>query len=219
MEQSAPRDYAQQAFEIQMSQAEPMAAAHWKTLPRTFYRRDSRVVAPQLLNKLIVCADGRVGRIVEVEAYCGPEDPAAHTYRGKTARNATMFGDGGHLYVYFSYGMHWCANAVCGKVGQGIAVLLRAIEPVADIEQIRLARPKAKRDRDLGSGPARLTQALGITGVFDGADLVRNDRGIRLVDDGTAPPAVPGTSVRIGISKGIEHPWRWYVDGNVHVSR
>ena len=191
----------------------------WTTLPRAFYRRDPRLVAPDLLNKLIVRDDGRAGRIVEVEAYCGADDPAAHSYRGQTARNATMFGPAGHLYVYFTYGMHWCANAVCGKVGEGVGVLLRAMEPIEGLELMREARPQAKRDRDLGSGPARLAQALGVTRKFDGADLVKNDQGIRIVTDGTPPPDGPISGPRIGISVGIEHPWRWHVPGQVHVSR
>ena len=191
----------------------------WRTLTRSFYRRDPRLVAPQLLNKLLVRDDGRAGRIVEVEAYCGSEDPAAHTYRGKTARNATMFGPAGHLYVYFTYGMHWCANTACGEEGEGVGVLLRAIEPVAGIEQMRLARPKAWRDRDIGSGPARLTQAFGITGEFDGLNLVKSDSVIRLVDDGTPPPENPIAGPRVGISHAKELPWRWYVPGHPHVSR
>lgn len=134
----------------------PASMTKWKTLTRAFYRRDPRVVAPDLLNKIIVREDGRAGRIVEVEAYCGAADPAAHTYRGQTARNATMFGPPGHLYVYFTYGMHWCANAVCGKVGEGVGVLLRAMEPLCGLDLMREARPRATRDRDLGSGPARL---------------------------------------------------------------
>ena len=191
----------------------------WKVLPRAFYRRDSRVVAPELLNKLLVRDDGRAGRIVEVEAYCGSEDPAAHTFRGKTARNATMFGEAGHLYVYFTYGMHFCANAVCGEIDEGIGVLIRAIEPVAGLELMRAARPRALRDRDIGSGPARLAQAFGITREFDGSDLVSNDRGVRLVSDGMAPPTDPVVGTRIGISRGIEHPWRWHVPGHAHVSK
>ncbi len=190
----------------------------WKTLPRSFYRRDPRVVAPELLNKLFVNDDGRAGRIVEVEAYCGADDPAAHSYRGRTARNATMFGPAGHMYVYFTYGMHWCANAVCSEVGEGVGVLLRAIEPVAGIDLMREARPRASRDRDLGSGPARLAQAMGITRRFDGADLVANDQGLRIVSDGMPCPAEPAVGPRIGISAGVEHPWRWHVPGHPHVS-
>ena len=191
----------------------------WKVLPRTFYRRDPRAVAPELLNKLLVRDDGRAGRIVEVEAYCGSEDPAAHTFRGKTARNATMFGPAGHMYVYFTYGMHWCANAVCGEVGEGVGVLIRAIEPVAGIELMRVARPRVVRDRDLASGPARLAQAMGITGELDGIDLVRGERGFSIVSDGTPPPVDAIAGPRIGISRGTEHPWRWHVPAHPHVSR
>ena len=190
----------------------------WKPLSRTFYQRDPRLVAPDLLNKLLVRDDGRAGRIVEVEAYCGSEDPAAHTYRGKTARNATMFGAAGHLYVYFTYGMHFCANAVCGEVDEGVGVLLRAIEPVAGIEMMRAARPRAARDRDLGNGPGKLAQAMGITRAFDGIDLVGNTHGISIMSDGMAPPAEPVSGPRIGISRGTEHPWRWHVPGHAHVS-
>lgn len=189
------------------------------TLPRSFYQRDPRLVAPQLLNKLLVRDDGRAGRIVEVEAYCGSDDPAAHTYRGKTARNATMFGPAGHLYVYFTYGLHYCANTACGEEGEGVGVLLRAIEPVAGIDAMRQARPKARRDRDIGSGPGRLTQAFGITGEFDGTDLVKDDAVIRLVDDGTPPPPIPIAGPRVGISKARDRLWRWHVPDHPHVSR
>ena len=182
-----------------------------KPLTRSFFKRDPRIVAPELLNKIFVRYDGRAGRIIEVEAYCGAEDPAAHTFRGLTPRNRTMFGPPGHLYVYFTYGMHWCANAVCGPEGQGWGVLIRAVVPVAGIERMRTLRPRARNDRDLASGPARLTQAFGIDGTFDGADIVGDDRGVRVMSDGTPPPDTPRVGPRIGISRGKEFPWRWRV--------
>ena len=189
-----------------------------KRLGRRFYARDPRVVAPELLNKVLV-RGGRRARIVEVEAYCGAEDPGSHAYRGRTNRNATMFERAGGLYVYFTYGMHWCANAVCGDVDEGVAVLLRAAAPLAGVDAMRAARPRARRDRDLCSGPAKLCQAFGLDRAFDGADLVTADRGVAIADDGTPPPAAPGNSVRIGLTAGAEHPWRWYVPGDPNVSR
>jgi DNA-3-methyladenine glycosylase len=188
-------------------------------LPRDFYRRDSRIVARQLLNKVVVHGD-RAGRIVEVEAYRGAHDPGSHAYRGPTPRNAVMFGPPGHLYVYFTYGMHWCANAVCGEDGEGTAVLLRALAPLSGLDLMRAARgAAARRDRDLCSGPAKLAQALGLDKSFDGADLVAGDRGIVVVDDGTAPPRRPANSRRIGLTAGAEHPWRWFVAGDPNLSR
>ena len=190
-----------------------------RKLPRAFYRRDPREVAPDLLNKVLVSADGRRARIVETEAYCGPLDAAAHTYRGKTPRNAVMFGAPGLLYVYFTYGMHFCCNAVCGEEGEGVAVLLRAAEPLAGLDLMREARPAAKRDRNLCSGPARLCQAFGIARAQDGADLVTGVGGLTIVDDGVAPPDEPVVTARIGIRHAAEEPWRWYVRGNPNVSR
>ncbi|MEV8522273.1 DNA-3-methyladenine glycosylase [Dyella marensis] len=187
-------------------------------LPRAFFDRPSTLLAPLLLNKILAAADGRAGRIVEVEAYAGAVDPAAHTYRGKTARNATMFGPPGHLYVYFTYGMHWCANCVAGPEGAGGAVLIRALEPLHGLAQMRAARPRASVDRDLCRGPARLTQAMGISGAQDGIDLVAALEGFTVVDDGTAPPGDPQVGPRIGISVAKDFPWRWCVPGNRHVS-
>ena len=188
------------------------------TLARDFYARDPRVVGPELLNKVLV-RGSRAGRIVEVEAYCGSEDPGSHAYRGLTPRNRVMFGPPGGLYVYFTYGMHWCANAVCGDEGEGVAVLLRALAPLDGLDEMRAVRPAAKRDRDLCSGPAKLCQAFGLDRAFDGADLVSGDRGVVIVDDGTPPPATPVQTTRIGLSAGAEHRWRWHVAGDPNVSR
>ena len=147
-------------------------------LDRDFYARGALEVAPELLNKVLVAPDGRAGRIVEVEAYRGADDPGSHGFRGPTRRTAVMFGPAGHLYVYFTYGMHWCANAVAGADGVAAAVLLRALTPLQGLDAMYEARGRAaRRDRDLCSGPAKLTQALGIDGALDGADLVSADRG------------------------------------------
>jgi DNA-3-methyladenine glycosylase len=187
-------------------------------LPRAFYERDARVVAKALLGKVLVRDDGRRGRIVEVEAYLGERDPASHAFGGQTARNATMFGPAGHLYVYFTYGMHWCANAVCGPTGEASAVLLRALAPLAGVEEMARARP-VRRPVDLTNGPAKLCQAFGIDRDLDGADLVGGDRGLTVVDDGVRPPRRPGRSTRVGIRNGREHLWRYWVPGDPSVSR
>jgi DNA-3-methyladenine glycosylase len=175
-------------------------------------------VAPELLNKVLT-RGSLSGRIVEVEAYVGAEDPGSHAYRGMTRRNATMFGPAGHLYVYLSYGMHWCANAVCGEEGQGVAVLLRALAPLSGLEEMRAARPKARRERDLCSGPGKLCQAFAVTKDDDGADLVVGDRDLVIADAGVAPPATPAVTTRVGLSAGVDLPWRWYVPGEPNVSR
>lgn len=178
----------------------------------------SHEVAPQLLNRLLVvgpCA----GRIVEVEAYGGGADPASHAFRGPTVRNATMFGPAGRLYVYFSYGMHHCANIVTGRPGDGEAVLVRALAPVSGIELMWARRAAARREVDLCSGPGKLCQALGVDLTFDGVDLLDEASPARLVDDGTPPPRAYGESTRIGISVGRDTPWRFWVVGDPNVSR
>jgi len=187
-------------------------------LPRRFYARGAVEVAPQLLNKLLV-RDGRAGRIVEVEAYRGSDDRASHAFGGLTARNATMFGRPGRLYVYFTYGMHFCANAVCMPEGTAEAVLLRALAPVSGLDVMREARPGIVKDQQLASGPAKLCQAMGITRAEDGADLVTGSLGLRVVDDGVPPPTVPASSSRVGIRHATELPWRWWVPGDPNVSK
>ncbi len=185
-----------------------------------FYARPVTEVAQDLLNKLLVSSSGRTGRIVEVEAYGGGDDPGSHAYRGLTPRTEVMFGPPGRLYVYFTYGMHWCANAVAETDGTAGAVLLRALTPLEGLEAMRAARgPVAARDRDLCSGPAKLTQALGIDGASNGADLTTGSAGVAIVSDGTAPPPAPACTTRIGLSAGVDRRWRWYVPDAADVSR
>jgi DNA-3-methyladenine glycosylase len=187
-------------------------------LDRAFFARDSRDVAPDMLN-LVLMHGAKSGRIVEVEAYAGSEDAGSHGYRGRTARTATMFGPPGHLYVYFSYGMHWCANVVCGPAGVCSAVLIRALAPLTGLDAMRAARgPAARRDTDLCSGPAKTCQALGIDGDHDGTDLCERG-GPVLVDDGIDAPTDIAHSTRIGLTRGAEHPWRWFVPDDPNVSR
>ena len=189
-----------------------------KRLSRAFYAREPEELAPELLNKLIVHGN-RVARIVEVEAYGGRQlDPASHTFRGLTTRTTAMFGPPGHLYVYFSYGVHWCANVVCGDDGEGAAVLLRAAAPVAGVDEMRADRPTARKDSDLLRGPGNLTRALAITKDHYGADLVTADVDIELRDDGT-PPGDFVAGPRVGITKAVDLPWRFYLPNEPSVSR
>ena len=174
-------------------------------------------MAPILLNKVLAVdlggGDLRSGRIVEVEAYGGTDDAASHAARGPTPRNAPMFARAGTVYVYFTYGMHWCANIVTGPPGDAQAVLLRAVVPLTGLDAIRAARPRARRERDLADGPAKLCQALGIGAWANGVDLGRRGAApsITLLDDGVAPPAEPTTGPRIGISVATDTPWRFRV--------
>ena len=163
------------------------------------------MVAPELLGKLLVVGSCR-GRINEVEAYGGVDDAASHAASGQTPRNAVMFGPPGVLYVYFTYGMHHCANIVTGPVGDAQAVLLRGVEPLEGFDELRARRPKARRDQDLANGPGKLCSAFDIDLRHNALDLSKADIGI--FDDGTPPPtslAIP----RIGITKAIDLPWRW----------
>ena len=177
-----------------------------RRLPRSLLGADAPEVAPTLLNKLLVHGDC-VGRIVEVEAY-REDDPASHTYRGSTKRNAVMFGPPGHLYVYFTYGMHYCSNVVTSAEGTGAAVLLRAVQPIAgrDVMQER----RAGRSQ-IADGPAKLCQAFAIGPEHNGADLCSGRGGIGLYDDGVPPPPEPLVGSRVGITRAVDVPWRWRV--------
>ena len=201
-------------------------------LPREFFDRTAPELAPLLLNKVLTFGDCAV-RIVETEAYT-ENDPASHSVRGRTRRNAAMFGPPGHLYVYFTYGMHWCANVVCAAEGVGEAVLLRAGEPIRGVETIRIRRTQAAATgrsgagkspparvgvRGLTNGPAKLCQALGIDGSADGVDLCGPSGGVHIVDSGLHPPDDPGRSSRIGIRVGTALAWRWFVRDDPDVSQ
>ena len=178
--------------------------------------RSAVAVAPDLIGATIETDDGVIVRIVEVEAYGGADDPASHAYRGPTDRNTAMFGPPGHWYVYFTYGMHWCMNLVTGPEGEPSAVLIRAAEPVAGIDAIRIRRPKIGRAVDLTAGPARLTEALGVDRALNGTDATSGR--VRLVPRvGPAPAIVCGP--RVGIRVAQDRPWRFAAAGNPYVSR
>jgi DNA-3-methyladenine glycosylase len=169
-------------------------------------------VAPRLLGSVLRRGEVAV-RLTEVEAYAGPDDPGSHAYRGQTRRNAVMFGPRGHLYCYFTYGMHVCANVVVGEVGDPGAVLVRAGEVVDGLELAETRRPGAS-PRDLARGPARLCRALGIGLEHDGVDLARGE--VRL------EPGDPATNVstgpRVGLRGAPDRPWRFWVTGDPTVS-
>ena len=174
-------------------------------VPRMLLAGDAEIVAPQLLNRILVvgpCA----GRIVEVEAYRS-HDPASHTFRGRTNRNAVMFGEPGHLYVYFTYGMHHCANVVTGSAGDGQGVLMRAVEPIGGVEEMIARRG---RTTHLADGPGKLCQAFGVDLSCNGLDLCSGGA-IGLFEDGTPPPESPLVSPRIGLRVGVDTLWRWRV--------
>jgi DNA-3-methyladenine glycosylase len=177
-------------------------------------------VAKELLGKYLVRRGGNtrlLGRIVEVEAYLGEHDPASHAYRGKTRRNAVMFHAGGHLYVYFTYGMHFCSNVVTEREGRGRAVLLRAVEPVAGIRAMK--RNRSSRElTNLCSGPAKLCQAFRIGRKDNGVDLCGRD--IWIAEDARNPKKLQvGISRRIGVTDGKQHRWRFYLKNSRFISR
>jgi DNA-3-methyladenine glycosylase len=177
------------------------------------------VVARELLGRhLVRMIGGRllVARIVETEAY-RQDDPASHSFRGRTARTEVMFGPPGRLYVYFTYGMHYCMNVVTGRDGEGSAVLLRAAEPLAGIEEMQ-GRRGVRRVTELCSGPARLTQSFGVSGEHNGVDLAVG--GDLFIARGTrVPDSSVGNSPRIGIRVAAEEPWRYFELGSGFLSR
>lgn len=177
-----------------------------ETRPGEFYGRQAHEVAPDLLG-MVLSHDGLSVRISEVEAYGGEDDPASHGYRGPTRRNRSMFGPPGRLYVYFIYGMHWCANVVCGSEGEASAVLIRGGTAVCGLDEIRRRRPAARRERDLCNGPGKLCAALGIDGSLDGTDLGAGP--VWLYDDGYGARPTAERTPRIGISHGRDRLWRW----------
>jgi len=182
------------------------------SLDRRFFARSVHAVAPDLIGATLLCR-GVGGIIVEVEAY-HQTDPAAHSYRGRTPRNAVMFGPPGHAYVYRSYGIHWCLNFVCEPEGSASAVLIRALQPTHGVAAMRRRRG-LEDERLLCSGPGRLCQALGITGDDNGLALAFPVFELR------ARAAVPEIAVgpRIGISVAVETPWRYGLEGSPFLSK
>jgi DNA-3-methyladenine glycosylase len=178
-------------------------------------------LAPRLLGSVLVSdlGDARVAvRITEVEAYEGLDDPASHAFRGPTPRTAIMFGPPGHLYCYFTYGMHWCANVVCGVDGVPSAVLFRAGQIVEGAEAARLRRPAARSAAELAKGPARLAAALGLDRVANGLDLCSRDSPVRLTAMPRRRPGVVASGPRVGISVAADWPWRFWLAGEPSVS-
>ncbi|PSH03338.1 MAG: DNA-3-methyladenine glycosylase [Acidobacteria bacterium] len=202
--------------------------ARLSPLARTFYARDPRDVARDLLGKLLVRRQGRLlltGRIVETEAYLGVSDPGAHAYVGRTPRNAVLFGPPGHAYVYFIYGNHYCTNISCQPAGYAGCVLLRALEPVSGIESMaRLrsitlgANPSPTQLRQLTSGPGRLSQAMSITRERDNAkDLCSPESDLYITDDGSRDSPVSATP-RVNVTRAPLDEWRYVITGNQFVS-
>ena len=187
-----------------------------QVLPRAFYERPTVTVARDLLGKWIVHGE-TTGKIVEVEAYLGVGDRAAHSWRGPTERTRVIFGPPGHAYVYFIYGMYECLNFVAEPLGMAGCVLIRALEPLAGIASMRRRRPAARRTEDLASGPGKLTLAMGITRKLNGADLVKGLLQVRRPLDDS--PFEIQTTPRIGITHCADWPLRFVIAGNRFVSR
>jgi DNA-3-methyladenine glycosylase len=181
-------------------------------MERSFFDREVNEVARELIGVQLL-VDGVGGEIVEVEAY-SPDEPGSHSFRGQTLRNASMFGPPGHAYVYRSYGIHWCLNFVCGPGTFASGILIRALEPTTELDVMR-ARRRVDDEQLLCSGPGRLTEALGVTGAFDGLPLDAPPFAL------TAPPEAREivAGPRIGLTKAVELPWRYGRAGSRFVSR
>ena len=177
----------------------------------------SSEVAPRLLGSILHGPNGS-GRIVEVEAYGGADDPASHGHNGVTERTKTVFGPTGYLYVYLIYGMYNCANVVTGPEDEGHAVLIRALEPIEVTDAMRTARPKARKDVDVANGPGKLCQALGIDRSHDGLDLLAKGSLVRLEIGAPVDASDVVATTRIGISKAVDKPWRFHIADNPWVS-
>ena len=193
--------------------------ARTRALERRFYERPAPEVARDLLGKIIIHKiDGQAlaGRIVETEAYLGQGDLAAHSARGRTPRTSVLFGPPGHAYVYLCYGMYECLNLVAEPDGKAGCVLIRGLEPIFGLQEIQRRRPKARRPRDLASGPGKLTRALGISRRHNGTDVTRGALTVRTPR--SAEPFEIVTSKRIGISVSQDLPLRFFIKDNEHVS-
>ncbi|MQY16899.1 putative 3-methyladenine DNA glycosylase [Streptomyces sp. RB5] len=191
-------------------------------LPRAFYARPAHVVAPELLGRILVSGTGDATvalRITEVEAYEGETDPASHGWRGRTPRNATMFGPAGHLYVYWIYGMHHAANVVCGTEGVSHGVLVRAGEIVTGHAEATDRRPAARSPKELAQGPGRLADALGITRALDGTDVCDAHAPIRLAAGEPVRRGRVRHGPRTGVSRAHDTPWRYWIADDPTVSR
>jgi DNA-3-methyladenine glycosylase len=192
-------------------------AYHGNPLEREFFERPALDVAPELLG-CVVANDAVAVRLSEVEAYDGADDPGSHAFTGPTPRNEVMFGPPGHLYVYFTYGMHWCANLVCGSPGRASAVLLRAGEVVAGSEVARERRLAARTDRDLARGPARLAAALGLSRDDNGADLCAPRSALQVLGGAGVDAGRIRSGPRVGLARAAERPWRFWLDSDLTVS-
>ena len=189
-------------------------------LPRAFYDRDTSVVARELLGAVLEARSPEgvtSARIVETEAYVGPDDPACHAAAGLTPRTRLLFGPPGISYVYLIYGMYWCFNAVTREEGYGSAVLVRAVAPLEGEELMRRRRPNARTRHDLTNGPGKLCLALGITGAHNGAWL--DEPPLRIVAGDRVPDSEVVVTPRIGITKAAEWPLRYFVSGDPFVSK